>query len=139
MIRFTVHGEPVAAARAKYTNQRGRVWAYDPQKSRNYKQYVRVIAKLAGINEPKLGPIKLSVQFYRSIPQTWTKKKQKLAADGTLKPTTKPDLDNLIKAVQDALNGIAYADDRQIIEMHISKHYSTEPRVEIAIEEDASG
>lgn len=46
----------------------------------------------------------------------------------------KPDIDNVVKAVLDALNGVAYRDDTQVIELHVRKSYSEKPRVEVCIE-----
>ena len=54
-------------------------------------------------------------------------------ADGKIRPTKKPDADNIMKAVADALNGIAYKDDSQIVNVTIAKWYSDTPRVEVAI------
>ncbi len=55
-------------------------------------------------------------------------------ADGYIRPTKKPDCDNLAKVICDALNGIAYYDDSQIVEITISKYYSGTPEVRVAIE-----
>ena len=54
---------------------------------------------------------------------------------GIIRPTKKPDLDNIAKAVLDSLNGIAYKDDSQIVSMVVSKKYSNRPRVEITLKE----
>jgi Holliday junction resolvase RusA-like endonuclease len=69
------------------------------------------------------------------MPKDWSKRKKQLALNGEVKPSVKPDLDNLCKAVLDALNGIAYHDDKQIVELHLSKAYSDHPRTEIKLEE----
>lgn len=55
--------------------------------------------------------------------------------DKHIRPTKKPDLDNIMKCVTDALNEIAYQDDKQIVSASIEKYYSEEPRVEVAIME----
>ena len=48
-------------------------------------------------------------------------------------PTKKPDTDNIAKAILDALNGVAYYDDAQVVELHVVKKYSDEPRAEVMI------
>ncbi len=52
---------------------------------------------------------------------------------GKILPAKKPDIDNVVKAVLDALNGVAYRDDTQVIELHVRKSYSEKPRVEVCI------
>ena len=54
--------------------------------------------------------------------------------DGKILPAKKPDIDNVVKAVLDALNGVAYRDDTQVVELHVRKSYSEKPRVEVSIE-----
>jgi Holliday junction resolvase RusA-like endonuclease len=48
-------------------------------------------------------------------------------------PTTKPDLDNLVKFIKDALNGIFWYDDSYVVEIQARKKYSESPRIEIEI------
>lgn len=55
--------------------------------------------------------------------------------NGELMPAKKPDIDNIAKAVLDALNSVAYRDDIQIVELQIRKQYSEKPRLEICMEE----
>ena len=52
-----------------------------------------------------------------------------------LRPNKKPDADNVIKLVADALNEVAYKDDTQIIELECRKFYSNIPRMEITLED----
>jgi Holliday junction resolvase RusA-like endonuclease len=83
-----------------------------------------------------LGPVMMTVDIYRGIPKSWSKTKQEQAERGIIKPTLKPDVDNYVKAIKDALNGIAYVDDSQVTVLLISKYYDRVPRVEIKVEED---
>ena len=57
-------------------------------------------------------------------PSSWSKKRQDLAANAYLLPTTRPDTDNYIKLVTDAMNGIVYEDDNQIIAIQAAKFYA---------------
>lgn len=135
MILIIVPGEPVSQGRARFSTRSGFVRAYDPKKSSDYKSYVRAIAKQI-INQPMEGALVMKVVLFRSIPKSWTKKKQKLALDGILKPTLKPDCSNYLKGIEDALNGIAYLDDSQLVLVHVSKRYASEPKAEIRIWRD---
>lgn len=132
MIHIIVPGEPVAQGRPRFGG--GRV--YDPLKSRNYKDYVRTIAASHKSKQFLAGPVMMRVEIYRGIPKSWTLKKQREAELGHVKPTLKPDVDNYVKAIKDALNGICYVDDSQVTFLMISKHYARDPRVEIWLEVD---
>lgn len=55
---------------------------------------------------------------------------------GEIKPTKRPDADNILKIVQDGLNGVAYPDDKSITDSRVVKRYGTEERVEVYIGED---
>ena len=81
------------------------------------------------------GPLKLTITAYFPIPSSASKKKKELMLAGIIRPTIKPDWDNIGKIVTDALNHLAYDDDKQIVEAIVRKLYSDEPRVEIEIEE----
>ena len=74
---------------------------------------------------------------YYSIPKSDSKRKREAKLDGTLRPTKKPDLDNLVKIIADSLNELAYYDDAQIVDVQCRKFYSDRPRVEVRIREIA--
>lgn len=134
MISFTVYGEPVAQGRPRFTTIGGHVRAFDPQKSYNYKQLVRIEALKVKPQELLQKAIRLEIRACRSIPKSFSKKRQILAAQGDIRPTTKPDIDNIVKGIKDALKGVIWRDDSQVVEVIASKWYSNEPRVEIDIE-----
>nr|WP_286673097.1 RusA family crossover junction endodeoxyribonuclease [Bacillus subtilis] len=69
------------------------------------------------------------------LSQFQTQKRRKRAENGLLRPTTKPDVDNYVKGVKDALNHLIYKDDSQVVDLKVSKFYSEEPRVEVMIKE----
>lgn len=129
MIHITIPGEPVAQGRARFSTMNGFVRAYDPQKSREYKGYVKDMA--SGHFKPLEGAIMMLAIFYRSIPKSWSYKKQAEALAMAIMPVSKPDADNYLKSVKDALNGILYRDDSQIVCPIPLKAYSDKPRVEL--------
>ena len=80
-------------------------------------------------------PLEINMKFYMLIPQYLSKvKKNRLTLEKEVKYVTKkPDLDNLLKAILDGLNGIAYFDDGQVVKLSVEKVYSFNPRTEIEI------
>ncbi|MEC2070323.1 RusA family crossover junction endodeoxyribonuclease [Alkalihalophilus marmarensis] len=135
MIRFTIDGEPVAqgrprAGKDKYT---GRTRVYDPAKSKDFKQYVKLVASQYKPPQPLEGEINLVVKVFKSIPKSMAKYKQEMARNGELRPTTKPDVDNYVKGVKDGMNGIIWRDDSQVVSLTVGKWYSDNPRVEVEV------
>lgn len=135
--KFTIPGPAVPQGRPIFTIRGGRRWAVDPPRSREYKAKVRVYAQKDGRMEPIAGPVILRIQEYRAIPKSWNKSKQAAARSQCLLPTTRPDMDNIEKSVMDALNGIAWNDDAQVVQKFAMKVYSDDPRVVVEIEEAA--
>jgi Holliday junction resolvase RusA-like endonuclease len=130
-----VYGEPVAQGRPRATTVNGHVRMYDPAKSRDYKDYVRLAAAQHAPERLIESAIGLKVTVYRAIPKSFSKKKTELAERGEIVPTTKPDADNYLKTVKDALNGVIWKDDSQIVDVQVRKRYSNKPRIEIEIHE----
>ena len=131
-----VLGEPVAQGRPRFSRQGGFVKAYDPAKSRDYKQYVRLVASEDAPEAPVTGAVVLSLRIYRAVPKSMSKRKREAALAGRLRPTTKPDVSNVLKGVEDALKGLWYADDSQIVGYgELGKWYSERPRIEVTMAE----
>lgn len=111
-------------------------FAYTPAKTVNYETLVKeIFATECRLEKPSDKPIRLEIRAYFQIPQSASKSKKELMRKNLIRPTQKPDMDNIIKIVADALNGLAYLDDKQIVSCNIEKFYSDAPRVEINIEE----
>jgi Holliday junction resolvase RusA-like endonuclease len=137
VIFFTVYGEPVAQGRPRFAMRGNHVMTYDPEKSQLYKDTVYSIALQNKPKELMQGPIVLTIKCHRGIPKSILSSKKKLgkAMSGELRPTTKPDVDNYAKGIKDALKGVIWQDDSQVVSLTVSKHYSITPRVEIEISE----
>ena len=139
-IKLIIFGEPVPQGRPRFSRQGGFVKAYDPERSRNYKQLVRLWAtnqlkKIDGFKTLQ-NPLCVEMDFYVGIPTSWSKKKRTEAAQGLIRPVKKPDLDNMYKAVTDALNGLVWADDSIITDVRLRKRYTADTaRVEMVIRE----
>ena len=131
-----IFGEPVAQGRPRFSRQGGFVKAYDPAKSRDYKSYVRMIAAQHAPVTPVEGAIEFSLRIYRAIPKGMPKYKREAAKAGKLRPVTKPDVSNVLKGVEDALKGVWYKDDSQIVGYGVlGKWYDERPRIEIMMRE----
>jgi Holliday junction resolvase RusA-like endonuclease len=93
----------------------------------------RVVAnharKAMGAVMPHEGPVSLSVQFYQAVPRSWSRKKRGEALSCKLWPTSRPDLSNLVKSIEDACIGILYLDDSQIVSLQVIKLFSERPAV----------
>lgn len=134
MIRIEVPGEPVAQGRPRATTVGGYVRLYDPPKSRAYKQTVAIYARQAmGQRLPTKRAVACHLWIYRPIQQSESKHRRDLKASGFIRPTVKPDIDNVFKSVTDACTGIIWHDDNQIVEAHIIKKYSDQPRVVLEV------
>ena len=134
LVRFTIPGEPVGKGRPKFTTVGGYPRVYTPAKTTAYENKVK-LCYVANCKNIKFGgPLSVVYKFYFPIPKSTSKKQTLLMLDGKINHTKKPDLDNVIKAVTDGLNGIAFDDDKQIVELHAVKLYSDKPRAEVEIE-----
>lgn len=133
IISFTVYGEPTAQGRPKFARIGNGVRAYDPAKSRDYKQSVRAAALEVKPDVLLEGALSLVVMAYRTVPKSFSKKKAAQAIAQEIQPTTRPDLDNIIKGIKDALKGVIWRDDSQVVNISAAKWYSDTPRVEVSV------
>ncbi|MDC0763449.1 RusA family crossover junction endodeoxyribonuclease [Brevibacillus sp. AG] len=134
-IVFTVYGEPVAQGRPKATTVGGFVRMYDPKKSKDFKDFVKLVASEHAPAALLEGQLKMKVDVFRTIPKSLSKKKAAQAEAGEIRPTSKPDVDNYLKGIKDALKSVIWKDDSQVVEVLVSKWYSERPRVEVQIAE----
>jgi Holliday junction resolvase RusA-like endonuclease len=134
MIQFTVPGQPVAKGRPKFTNVGGFARVYTPKKTQEYEALVAGIAKRAMWPiEPLLRPVEIMLELRMEIPKSWSKSKRLAALDGRVRATKKPDADNVLKGIKDALNGICWVDDSQVVVLTVRKLYAAEPCVIVAV------
>ncbi|MDR2209373.1 MAG: RusA family crossover junction endodeoxyribonuclease [Azoarcus sp.] len=134
IILFTVPGHPVGKARPRFTRSGH---AYTPEKTASFENLVKLAAKNAMRDlAPIEGSVSAEVISSFPVPASWSKKKRQAALNGEVMPTVKPDADNVAKAVLDAINGICYADDSQVVTLHIEKRYSATPLTVVRITDD---
>lgn len=133
---FDVPGIPVPKGRPKFARRNGFVSAYTPKKTADYEAHVKQTAIDAMKADSRLcaGPVSVAMIIRVPVPTSWSKKRQAAAGNGSIAPTKKPDCDNVAKAVLDAMNGLVFFDDSQVVEMHLRKEYG-EPMVRVMVRE----
>lgn len=135
-VKFTVWGEPKGKGRPRFTQVGNYTKTYTPEDTASYENLVKLEykAQCGRTMFEKDTMLDMRVFAYYTIPKSESKKKQRLMKDGIIRPTKKPDMDNIIKIIADSLNKIAYHDDSQIVDTMVRKYYSEYPRVEITIQ-----
>jgi len=137
MVMYIVYGEPVGKGRPRFARRGNFVSTYSPQKTKTYEDEIRMMAKAAmGSSEALDTPVTVAIYIRTGIPASFSKQKRKDALEGILKPTKKPDIDNIAKCFLDGMNDIVYLDDKQVVNLHITKLYAETPAVEVMVKED---
>ena len=123
MIEIVFYGTPIGKARPRFGRTKsGQVVTFTAQKTRNFERDLRSLAQVAMIGKTVLeGPVKVTLTacFSHKTKTGWH--------------VSRPDLDNIIKAVLDALNGIVFDDDSAVCELVASKKYDSEERIEVQV------
>jgi Holliday junction resolvase RusA-like endonuclease len=134
VIEFVIPGPAVAKGRPRATSIAGKARMYTPARTAKYEAVVAAAARAEmGVREPLAVPISVYVQEIRAIPASWSKRDRQAAADGLRLPTSRPDADNVAKAVLDGMAGIVFVDDAAIVDLAVWKRYGTKPRVEVSV------
>lgn len=134
-IKIIVPGKPVPQGRPRFTRKGNFVSTYDPKPSADYKKRVKRFASKIQIDDLLSGELEVEVLIFKETLKSFNKTKQIDAEARILRPITKPDADNYAKGILDALKGIVWKDDGQVVDLIARKYYSAEPRVEIYIRE----
>lgn len=109
---------------------------FTPEKTVSYEGLVGWTAAQAMAGRPLvLGPVAAEVHIAVDVPASWSKVKQARALAGREWPTTKPDMDNVVKAIFDAINGVVWKDDVQVVHLVCTKGYASAPGVVVEVRE----
>lgn len=136
MVTFNVNGDPVGKQRARHRRMGDFVRTYTPKKTVDYETKIRQAGQEAmKSTEPFDTPFTLYLYIRCPIPKSYSKKKTADCLSGIIKPTKKPDASNILKAVEDGLNGVVYFDDSQIVNIHVTKVYALESGVDVMLKE----
>lgn len=135
MLTLHIPGQPQGKGRARsFKTLNGGIGHYTPQKTRTYEGMIRTQAiEAMGMEGPTRRPVSLDLIINYEIPISWPKWKLSAATDGQIAPTVKPDADNVAKAIKDALNGVVWVDDCQVVILSIQKAYSITPGVLVQV------
>lgn len=137
ILKFEVMGKPQGKARART----GKGFAYTPEKTVLYENLIKTeyqrqcgLHRFSTIPNSELKqPLKMHITAIFGIPKSFTKGKRLAAEHNEIRPTVKPDGDNIAKVICDALNGIAYIDDTQIVLLTVEKVYGDIPKVIVVL------
>ena len=131
---FEVPGKVIGKGRPRLNSYTGVV--YTPTKTKDYESLVEQYFLLKYPRFKTLeGRIKVSIIAYFSIPKATKKSDINEMLDNNIRPTKKPDIDNIVKAVLDSMNKFAFKDDNQITKLEVEKKYALEDKIYIKIEE----
>lgn len=127
-VEFTVYGVPLPKARPRVVRlPNGKIQTFTPDRTKAWEESIQGQALQHRPEKLFEGALLLTLGFHLMRPKSAPKKRRY--------PDRRPDLDNLTKAVKDALNGVVWRDDAQIVAMLVYKQYGDPPRVEICVEE----
>lgn len=139
-VDFTLHGRPAAWQRARAQSlPGGGVRMFNSKKLEQREGVVASAAinamRDAGLREPFRGAVALHVAATFEIAKSWPRWKRAAALAGRVPMDGPPDIDNLSKLLQDSMNGIVFADDRQIVELRVVKRYGELASTRVIVEE----
>jgi Holliday junction resolvase RusA-like endonuclease len=135
IVNFEIPGDPVPKGRPRFARRGTFVQTYTDSKTIEYETRVATKARMAiGSSEPLKGHLTVYLYLRYAVPTSYSKKRTVACLNGLEYPK-RVDLDNCYKSITDAMNGIVYADDSQIVEAHILKCYALEPGANVMIQE----
>lgn len=136
-VTIIIDGHPVAKGRPRMTRAG---FAYTPAATRKWEAHGRLAAQVAMDGRPPFNvPCRAGLVVALPVPASWSRKRQAAAVSGDLRPTSRPDIDNYVKAALDAINEIAIRDDSLIVELSATKRYAAAGRLTITIEPVTAG
>lgn len=134
-IQFTVLGEPYGKGRPQFNRFTGTVHTPEKTESREALVGYEYRRQCGAFRFPDTAMLDMRILAYYSVPKGDSKATRAAKLEGFIRPTKKPDMDNVVKLVADALNQVAYRDDTQIVDCQCRKFYSEQPRTVIIIKQ----
>lgn len=132
---FEIEGKIKGKGRPRFAKYGNFVKAYTPADTISYENLIKLQFRISCGDWYSELPLKMKITAIHGIVKSATKKGKAKMLSGELKPTKKPDADNIVKIICDALNGIAYKDDTQVVELEMSKIYGEQEKVIVEIQE----
>lgn len=133
-VQFLVPGEPVGKGRPRIGRVGGHARMFTPQKTVSYEGLIALAGTEAMAGRTLLeGAVMVEMRIVLPVPASKSKKFKAQALAGEIFPTKKPDMDNVIKAIYDGLNGVVWKDDVQVVDAFVRKRYGEVPGVHVRI------
>src|SRR5262245_15697265 len=130
-VTIVIGGPPTAKGRPRMTRSG---FAYTPAATRKYEAHGRLAAQLAMDGMPPIAvPVRAEITVDLPVPASWSGKRRDAALRGDIRPTSRPDADNFVKAGLDAVNAIVVADDSLVDDLVVTEKYATVPALTIVI------
>ena len=132
---FSIPGEPVGKGRPRVVRKGAFTQTYTPEKTATYENLVKLEFQRQCQERFTDQQLHMHIKAYFGLAKTDSKRKREAKLCGAIRPTKKPDADNILKCVADARNGLAYNDDCQIVRAVVEKRFAIIPHVDVTIEE----
>lgn len=131
---FEVPGKIIGKGRPRLNSYTGSV--YTPTKTKDYETLVEQYFLLKYPRfKPFEGRVQVEINANFEIPKSTKKADKELMLENKINPTKKPDIDNIVKIILDAMNGIAFNDDTQITKLSVEKKYAVSESIIVRINE----
>lgn len=133
-VTFTVPGQPQGKGRPRIGKIGQHARMFTPDKTVAYEGLVAHAAQQARGAQPLFdGPVGVNLFIDCHVPASWSQKKQRMALVGEVLPTSKPDADNVVKAIFDGCNGALWRDDVLVVDLRVRKRYAATPCVRVEV------
>lgn len=134
-VRFLVAGKARPKGRARTSVKNGVMRHYTPKPTTEYEDAIRRAAIHALGSRPRFeGPVSVTVTVRCKPPQRTSKKALVEMLAGRLMPTTRPDMDNILKAIADGISKVLIRDDADIVQFSGVKQYAIEAGIDVIVE-----
>jgi hypothetical protein len=135
-IHFQVEGDPKGKGRPRFSRVGNFTKVYTDKQTLSYEAMIAFFAKQAmGVTDLLETPVSVFLHVRLPVPQSYSKKRREACLSGFEKPCKKPDIDNIAKTYMDAMNGVIFVDDTQVVDLHIKKLYSDKAGVDVMVME----
>lgn len=131
---FEVPAKIIGKGRPRLNSYTGQV--YTPTRTKDYENLVEQYFLLKYPRYKTMeGRVKVSITAYFEVPKSASKIMKEQMLENKISPTKKPDIDNVVKIVLDAMNKFAFKDDTQITKIEVEKLYADSEKLCVKIEE----
>jgi Holliday junction resolvase RusA-like endonuclease len=133
LLNITIPIKAVGKMRPRVVRRFGHSQAFTPDKTVSFEHRISLEARAAYTDPPHDGPIRVAMVIRCSMPKSFGKRKRAQALAGDIRPMVKPDIDNVLKSVSDALEGVVYLRDSQVVSIECERYYDASDYIAIAV------